>query len=261
MGDFGVRKYDSDLGMFTSIDPLWEKYYGWSPYHYCGNDPVNLLDGNGKWAWIANNHMVKWKPNYFTGKLHSPSAKLESSINRFNRLLNVTFYNEYKERAPKVAEFLKNTQIAVYFANSKTESGVNANTRGDYWIGLAVENFWRDNIFGIDTKNMNAQKAAFLHELVHNMDGYKCKNYTEYHAFGAMIAAGYLTYKNFYNVAMNHKNLLSYMVDGADNIYFKDINNPTEEEIDALFFSMREMGNLIIGKPIGTGGVSIDKTK
>jgi RHS repeat-associated protein len=53
LGDFGVRKYSPEIGRFSSIDPLWEKYYGWTPYHYCGNDPVNAVDGNGKSAnWM-----------------------------------------------------------------------------------------------------------------------------------------------------------------------------------------------------------------
>ena len=46
--DHGVRKYDEDIGRFTSVDPLWSKYIGWTPYHYCGNDPINASDGNGK---------------------------------------------------------------------------------------------------------------------------------------------------------------------------------------------------------------------
>ena len=33
LADHGVRKYDNILGQFTSIDPKWEKYYGWTPYH------------------------------------------------------------------------------------------------------------------------------------------------------------------------------------------------------------------------------------
>ena len=45
--DHGVRKYDEDIGRFTSVDPLWSKYIGWTPYHYCGNDPINASDGNG----------------------------------------------------------------------------------------------------------------------------------------------------------------------------------------------------------------------
>ena len=27
LADHGVRKYDDGIGRFTSIDPLWEKYY------------------------------------------------------------------------------------------------------------------------------------------------------------------------------------------------------------------------------------------
>ena len=48
LGDYGVRKYDDLTGRFTATDPLWEKYYGWSPYVYSGNDPVNLIDLDGK---------------------------------------------------------------------------------------------------------------------------------------------------------------------------------------------------------------------
>jgi len=45
--DHGVRKYDDEIGRFTSIDPLWEKYYSLTPYQYAGNNPVSFLDGNG----------------------------------------------------------------------------------------------------------------------------------------------------------------------------------------------------------------------
>jgi len=52
LADHGVRKYDSDLGQFTSPDPLWEKYIGWTPYHYCGNNPVMSVDPSGKFGWF-----------------------------------------------------------------------------------------------------------------------------------------------------------------------------------------------------------------
>jgi len=47
LGDFGARKYDFLSGRFTSIDPLWEKYYEWTPYQYSGNNPVINLDPTG----------------------------------------------------------------------------------------------------------------------------------------------------------------------------------------------------------------------
>jgi RHS repeat-associated protein len=47
LADHGVRKYDAGIGRFTCPDVLWGKYAGWSPYHYCGNNPVSAVDGNG----------------------------------------------------------------------------------------------------------------------------------------------------------------------------------------------------------------------
>lgn len=53
LGDHGVRKYEYETGRFLSIDPLWAKYYGWTPYQYSGNDPINRSDINGN-AWVTD---------------------------------------------------------------------------------------------------------------------------------------------------------------------------------------------------------------
>ena len=42
-----MRKYEDGLGRFTTCDPLFEKYYGWSPYVYSANNPVSFYDDNG----------------------------------------------------------------------------------------------------------------------------------------------------------------------------------------------------------------------
>ena len=46
--DFGARIYDPTLARWLSPDPMMEKYYPWSPYVYCGNDPVRYIDLDGK---------------------------------------------------------------------------------------------------------------------------------------------------------------------------------------------------------------------
>ena len=43
-----ISKYDYEAGRFNSFDPLWEKYYGWTPYQYCMNNPIWAKDWNGK---------------------------------------------------------------------------------------------------------------------------------------------------------------------------------------------------------------------
>jgi RHS repeat-associated protein len=47
LGDFGARKYDPELGRFTSVDPLWEEMPGFSPFHYCFNNPIMMRDPFG----------------------------------------------------------------------------------------------------------------------------------------------------------------------------------------------------------------------
>ncbi|WP_082989220.1 RHS repeat domain-containing protein [Culturomica massiliensis] len=46
--DYGARLYDQSLGRWFTTDPLSEKYYGLSPYVYCGNNPLNMIDPDGR---------------------------------------------------------------------------------------------------------------------------------------------------------------------------------------------------------------------
>ncbi len=52
--DYGARHYDSPIGRWTTMDPLCEKYYYVSPYVYCGNNPMNAVDMDGRDYWSTN---------------------------------------------------------------------------------------------------------------------------------------------------------------------------------------------------------------
>ncbi|MBO4488760.1 MAG: hypothetical protein J5741_03760 [Bacteroidales bacterium] len=45
---FGSRYYSSDLSIWLSVDPMAAKYASLSPYNYCANNPVKLVDPNGE---------------------------------------------------------------------------------------------------------------------------------------------------------------------------------------------------------------------
>ncbi|MBL7997355.1 MAG: hypothetical protein JNL32_01835 [Candidatus Kapabacteria bacterium] len=54
LGDFGVRKYDEELGRFLSCDFYWEKYRGLTPYQYGENSSLTQKDPSGDSTTNAN---------------------------------------------------------------------------------------------------------------------------------------------------------------------------------------------------------------
>lgn len=48
--DYGMRIYNPALGKFLSVDPLFRNYAFFSPYLYAANNPIKLIDVDGKGA-------------------------------------------------------------------------------------------------------------------------------------------------------------------------------------------------------------------
>ena len=51
--DYGARQYDPVLAQWTSVDPMAEKYFPYSPYEYCLNDPIKHVDIDGNSTWVS----------------------------------------------------------------------------------------------------------------------------------------------------------------------------------------------------------------
>ncbi|MDL2262896.1 RHS repeat-associated core domain-containing protein [Bacteroidales bacterium OttesenSCG-928-I21] len=61
---FGARYYNSDLGIWLSVDPLAHKYPSLTPYNYCANNPVMLVDPDGEQVFPVHgtwSRMKTWK--------------------------------------------------------------------------------------------------------------------------------------------------------------------------------------------------------
>ena len=46
--DYGARWYDPTVPIFMTVDHHCEKYYNISPYVYCGDNPINAIDPDGR---------------------------------------------------------------------------------------------------------------------------------------------------------------------------------------------------------------------
>ncbi len=66
---FGSRYYSSDLSIWLSVDPMSDKYPSLSPYTYCAENPVKLVDPDGE-AW--------WIPRGKTEPVFDPDISMEN---------------------------------------------------------------------------------------------------------------------------------------------------------------------------------------
>ena len=74
---FGSRYYSSDLSIWLSVDPMAAKYPSLSPYTYCADNPVRLVDPNGEEIVIFSSDGQQY--TYLNGKLINKATNKEYS--------------------------------------------------------------------------------------------------------------------------------------------------------------------------------------
>ncbi|MFV0469116.1 MAG: RHS repeat-associated core domain-containing protein [Dysgonomonas sp.] len=73
--DYHARQYDPATIRFTTMDPLVEKYYSISPYVYCANNPIRMIDAAG----LYPKSILEYQDaGYY--KLREPAAYLLSLV-------------------------------------------------------------------------------------------------------------------------------------------------------------------------------------
>ena len=81
-----ARHYNSDLSIWLSVDPMSDKYPGVSPYTYCGNNPVRLVDPNGM-TWETPDDAAN--ADEMREQARIEITKNTANIIRFNHILPI----------------------------------------------------------------------------------------------------------------------------------------------------------------------------
>jgi RHS repeat-associated protein len=102
--DFSARMYaNCEIPIFTTQDPLAEKYYSISPYAYCANNPVNRIDPNGM-EWLNK------RDEEIARQLQQQIASRDKSLAKQEQKINAGI--EKIEKNSKLSTDEKNKQIA-----------------------------------------------------------------------------------------------------------------------------------------------------
>ena len=91
---FGSRYYSSDLSIWLSVDPMSDKYPSLSPYVYCADNPVKLVDPNGEeirgFSINENGSIVidEKKASKHAIKIYNAMSKTEIGRNQFAKMVS-----------------------------------------------------------------------------------------------------------------------------------------------------------------------------
>ena len=157
----GLNEYDSQARMYyapimrtTTIDPYAEKYYHISPYAWCGNNPIGMVDKNGKyyydwknscyrssygdheeveWSTIVANRFTEQAPNNELTPLHSVKEFItgRSPLER-NLSENDEFVKQIKKSSRLKGIYRK---IAKAIANGIESSSEDQNENYNFSLG------------------------------------------------------------------------------------------------------------------------------
>ena len=112
---FGARYYSSDLSIWLSVDPMSDKYLSLSPYVYCADNPVKLVDPNGEeltspdgWVVDNTNKTLIWV-NDMGGDMCQYVGGMVTSFKSRSDFINEYASNGYKINLENYSKPLLNT--------------------------------------------------------------------------------------------------------------------------------------------------------
>lgn len=122
--DYGFRQYDPATVRWMVVDPKAEKYLALTPYSYCSNAPISLLDPQGDSLWINYNNN---KFLYYNGVIYNSdgseyTGKVEGYLKKVKKALELL--NKTEEGASLIDEL--QTSSYTFIIKYRVSNGFNA---------------------------------------------------------------------------------------------------------------------------------------
>ena len=124
---FGARYYNSDYSIWLSVDPMSDRYPSISPYAYCANNPIKLVDPSGEEIVIVGNDgtAVVYVPNMkYDGNDKGIATKVSTlnqingtktgrrAVEVLNQTNNVYVITDNVDNGPSEAHYCANNELS-----------------------------------------------------------------------------------------------------------------------------------------------------
>ena len=190
---FGSRYYNSDLSIWLSVDPMADKYPSLSPYAYCANNPIKLVDPNGEDIvpsnkFIASTYYVVFQKM----KNNSVYEKLSSHFSDNNNTIN--FHLDYNANP-----FTSNA------GRNGIDKSILIRRNGIVVSGDIYSEYGRPN--GIELSEI-AKVQVLLHEIIHannKLDKIQTPNHNGFDREKVLL--GLIEYNNTNNLGYSNNDL------------------------------------------------------
>ncbi len=135
-GYFGARYYDSGLSIWLSVDPMSDKYPSMSPYNYCANNPVILVDPDGEEVWLLGS-----LANEAFLKLQDACPNMSLSMDKDGKLLVNEICGEMTEDESKLFVSILNPEVkANVYVEGENRFNIEGSTYATEFGGCFVGN-------------------------------------------------------------------------------------------------------------------------
>jgi len=224
--DYGARQYNPVVPIWDRVDPLCEKYYNTSPYAYCGNNPVNRVDPNGKeWGIIPNKNGGTIYANVelrINGNLGEKIIEMyKKAINvEFNRMIFEVSSGAYAgEINFDVAQKANQLHLVVSFSDYYPQffAGINSE------FGNADATIYNDRH---EIKEGYVFAGDIIHELLHTlgMPELAEKSFSDTELNNVSSNLHPFTYESTSNTAKEiYKNVMSNYANTIDGVRLRDM--------------------------------------